>query len=183
MKRNIYNEVIQGEEGPTGPTGPKGDKGDKGDTGGVAPKDGFAAITDNDNTITSSQTYTLIPWFVTAYTGLTTSANFDLTTGIYTVPVTGWYSIYLSVGFTATSTSPTSGYVDMQITVGSDLYDKQLQTLPNSTTITNPEMFFTLYLTATTTVGPPIVFNNFDQSITLNGGGYSTYTFFSIVQL
>jgi hypothetical protein len=88
-----------GPTGFTGPTGPTGSAGIPGPTGPapvLAPLEGISVHLDND-LISYSPNTDIGPWNYDFSSNFFTSPNFNLTTGVYTVPQTGKYLIDVSI--------------------------------------------------------------------------------------
>jgi hypothetical protein len=116
---------IQGDTGPTGPLGPTGPQGIQGDTGPTGPlgptgptgpafaQNGFSAF---KQTLSLSASAAIDDWSTASpyYAG----TGFNAVTGVYTVPVSGRYSIKATINYSTTlAISVTVGNVNPSFVV------------------------------------------------------------------
>lgn len=87
-----------GPQGPTGPTGPTSPQGPTGPTGPNVTTEGFSATIPS---LTVNAGQQLTGWSVAA--PFFNSGNFNTTTGNYTVPATGVYSIQATINYVTTA--------------------------------------------------------------------------------
>jgi hypothetical protein len=109
-----------GFTGPTGPaqpgpTGPQGPTGQVGATGpaGVLTQEGFSVYIENSYSYTEFDV--VEPWAFAGYPEFYTSPNFNLATGVYTVPEDGRYTINANVMIVSGTTASTEVWVNSQL--------------------------------------------------------------------